>query len=39
MRRRDYEHRNHSVLDDLVGRMFVVIEHEHAYHEKCEVYA
>jgi hypothetical protein len=36
---RDQEHRDHRVLDDLVRRLFLVIEHEQTYHEKREIYA
>ena len=36
---RDHEHRDHSVLDDLVRRLSAVIEHKQAYHEEREVYA
>ena len=39
MSSRDYEHHDHGVLDDLVGRLFVVIEYEKTYHEKREIYA
>jgi hypothetical protein len=35
----DDEHHDHGVLDDLIGRLFVVIEHEKAYDEKREIYA
>lgn len=34
---RDDKHGDHSVLDNLVGRLFVVIEHEKTYHEESEI--
>lgn len=37
--RREQEHRDHSILDDLIRRLFLVIEREHTYHEEREIYA
>ena len=37
--RRDHEHCDHCILDDLVRWLFLVIEHEQTYHEKREIYA
>lgn len=35
----DDKHGDDSVLDDLVGRLLVVIEHEKTYDEEREIYA
>jgi len=37
--RRDHEHCDHRVLDDLVRCLFFVIEREQAYHEERKIYA
>ena len=34
---RHNKHDHHSILDDPVRRLFIVIEHEHTYHEEREV--
>ena len=39
MSRRDYEHDDHRILDHLVRRLFLVMEHEQTYHEKREINA